>query len=504
MATGQSATEADTAAGFESEVQALGHRLLAAAGKEPPRLYRGIGGWLVRGTMEDAALRTALFEFVDALPQLDGGDTAAHLAAYLSAVPTTGWRQFLIRLTARRGLAWLARGAVGHLAGQFLVAETGSALSRAAARLARVPARLTVDAVGEAVLSEAEADRYLARNRAILGWLEAPHLSIKLTGLTSQFDPLDAAGTRRRIFHRLAPLIDEACRRRATLTVDMEHYELKPLILDLFLQMLEEWPDPAWQPALALQAYLPETGRDIERLLAAAQRHGRRIGVRLVKGAYWDQEAAWAAQRGWPQPTLADKAATDAHFERLTSILLAHADALHPAIASHNLRSQSVALAHARRLGLAPERWEAQLLYGMAEPLRDALAAAGVPLRIYVPTGDPVIGIAYLIRRLLENTASTSVLRLSYIAGADAGTLLAPPCALPAEPSAATAPAPLNLPLLDFSRREERDAFAAALRGVRAGLPQCARHDVANAATHVARNPAQPDEILGTTALAGA
>jgi hypothetical protein len=103
MATGQSATEADTAAGFESEVQALGHRLLAAAGKEPPRLYRGIGGWLVRGTMEDAALRTALFEFVDALPQLDGErDTAAHLAAYLSAVPTTGWRQFLIRLTARR------------------------------------------------------------------------------------------------------------------------------------------------------------------------------------------------------------------------------------------------------------------------------------------------------------------------------------------------------------------------------------------------------------------
>ncbi|MFA7268663.1 MAG: proline dehydrogenase family protein [Sterolibacterium sp.] len=494
---------------FEVETQAIGRRLYAAAGSHKPRLYQGVSGWLLRGTMEDASLRTALFEFVDALPQLASQrDIAEHLAAYLTSTQAGGWRKFLLRLAANPGLAWLARAAVRRLADQFLVAETPGALDLAATRLACVPALLAVDAVGEAVLSEAEAARYLDRNRAILGWLaqrgQTPHLSLKLTGLTGVFDPLDRRGTRQRVFQRVAPLIVEACRCHAMLTVDMEHYELKPLILDLFLEMLEAWPDPAWQPGIALQAYLPETERDVERLLAAAQRYGRRIGVRLVKGAYWDQEAAWAAQRGWPRPTLTEKAATDAHFERLAGSLLAHADTLHPAIASHNLRSQAVALAQARRLGLPPDRWEAQMLLGMAEPLRDALAAAGAPLRIYVPIGDPVIGMAYLIRRLLENTASTSILRQSYIAGAGLDTLLAAPSLARGQAAPAAVKAPANLPLIDFSRPEEQASFAAALQDIRAALPQ--RVPLPGAvgipSVHAIRNPAQPAEILGEAALA--
>ncbi|MDD5250682.1 MAG: proline dehydrogenase family protein [Rhodocyclaceae bacterium] len=485
---------------FETEVQAIGGRLRRLAGAQAPVAYRGVAGWMLKGAMADAALRNALFQFVDVLPQLAApGDVADHLAAYLRGLP--GVRPALLRWCARRRLAFVARLAVARLAHLFLVAETEAAVVAAVERLRQVPATLTIDAVGEAVLTDAEADAYIARNIRLLGWLAGagtPHLSLKLTALTPHFDPADRAGTRSRVFRRLAPLMTLAIAQRATLTVDMEHYELKPLILELFLDMLKEWPAPDWQPAIALQAYLPEAGADLERVLAAAQAHGRRLGVRLVKGAYWDQEAAWAAQRNWPCPTFADKRATDAQFEAMTRRLLDNADTLHPAIASHNLRSQAVALACARRRDVPAARWEAQLLYGMAEPLRAALAAEGASLRIYVPSGDATVGIAYLIRRLLENTASTSILRQTYIEGADE-------LAAPAPPAAAPPPAPpryFNLPLLDFSRDDEQAAFDAALRAVRSDLPRShLLQETKPVAHYLARNPAAPDEVLGSVEL---
>jgi RHH-type proline utilization regulon transcriptional repressor/proline dehydrogenase/delta 1-pyrroline-5-carboxylate dehydrogenase len=279
----------------------------------------------------------------------------------------------------------------------------------------------------------------------------------------------------------------------------MEQYELKPLILSLLLDALEAFPDPRWQAAIALQAYLPETGDDLVQLLEAAQRRGRKLGVRLVKGAYWDQEQAWSAQRGWPVPTYTDKGATDAAFEGLTAWLLAHADSLYPAIGAHNLRSQAVAIAHARQRGLAATDWEAQVLHGMAEPLRDALVAEGVAVRVYLPTGDLLPGIAYLMRRLLENSAASSVLRQTYLDGVAAEHWLAPPRPAPATAADVGTPEFANLPLLDFSRAGERQGFAAALGNIRAHLPRLAPGTAGS--LHQTRNPAAPDEILGETAL---
>ena len=491
---------------FESEVQAIGGRLFRLAGRQTPAAYRGVAGWMLKGAMADEALRIALFRFVDVLPQLAAGrDVAAHLGAYLHGLG--GLRPALLRLAARPTLAFAARLAVKRLASQFMVAESPGAVAAVVAKLARLPAAPTFDAVGEAILTSPEADAYAERNLKLLEWLAdagAPQLSLKLTALTPHFDPADPAGTRRRVFARLAPLMSAAIAHRATLTVDMEQYELKPLIVDLFFAMLDEWPETDWQPTLALQAYLPETAADLERVLAAAQAHGRRLGVRLVKGAYWDQEAAWAAERNWPCPTFAAKAATDCHFEALTRRLMENTDSLHPAIASHNLRSQAVALTWARQLGLPAGRWEAQLLYGMAEPLRDALAAEGVNLRIYVPSGDATIGIAYLIRRLLENTASTSVLRQTYFEGATAEAMLAAPMPAPAPDAAPPGRPYFNLPPLDFSRSDEQAAFEAALRTVRAGLPRshlC--HGSPPVGHAMARNPAAPDEVLGSVELGG-
>jgi len=492
---------------FETEVQAIGRALHARCAKRQPWLYRGLGGALLEQSMTDTRLGDALFQLVDVLPQLhDNTEVAAHLRAYLADLPLNGWTGKLLDLAARPRLAWSARRFVQRLARHFMAEESESGLARVLAELARVPAQASVDAVGEAVLTEAEADAYLARNLKLLEWLAhhgRPNISIKLTALAPRFDPLDATGTQMRIFARLAPLLEMARRLGATVTVDMESHELKAQILDLFLAICSDFPGD-WQPTIALQAYLPETPHDLAQVLACAERLGRRLGVRLVKGAYWDQETAWAAQRGWPVPTLRDKAATDAQHERLAGWLIERTEALHPAIASHNLRSLSAALARARRRGLPMDgsRWELQMLYGMAEPLRDALAAAGAPLRIYVPTGELETGIAYLIRRLLENTSSTSVLRQTYIGELDAAVLLAPPVLAP--PSAPEPSCLANLPLLDFSVAKEREQFSAVLRRLRAELPRRLASADFRGDRYIVRNPAQTEDVLGEVDLADA
>lgn len=469
-------------------VQAIGRHLLQAARQQRPNLYRGISGALLRRTLNDAALRSALFRFIDVLPQLhDSRAQSEHLNACLDEAE--GALATLLRLSARPSLIWLAKRQISQMGRNFLVEENATALASAMQTLR--PASVSLDAVGEAVLTEAEADAY--RDRALWqlaqDWQgQAPHLSIKLTALAPGFDPLDAKGTCQRVFSRLAPIIASAENYGATITVDMEHYELKQQIVALFVDAVVEFGSPRWQPAIALQAYLPETGDDLKRVLDAAQRSGRKIGVRLVKGAYWDQEQAWALERGWPMPCFTDKAATDAHYETLTGLLLAHTDTLLPAIAGHNPRSLAVALAHARQRGLSASQWEVQMLHGMADPLRAALLSMEAPVRVYVPTGDLFTGMAYLIRRLLENTASTSVLRQTWLEESDDSKLLRSP--QPSTHPPAQTPS-ITLPLSDFSRAEIRTAFAADLATLQKNLPLNHGHDF------VSRNPHHPAQVLG-------
>lgn len=474
----------------EGEVQLIGRTLLRGARQRKPQLYRGASGFLLRQTLNDAALRSALFRFIDALPQLRSPRARAeHLSASLAEVD--GFISSLLKIAARPSLVWLTTRQIDGMARNFLAEENARALATVMRALR--PARVSLDAVGEAVLTEAEADAY--RDRVLWqlaqDWQgQTPHLSIKLTALTPGFDPLDVKGTRRRVFARLAPIVDAAAQHGAMLTVDMEQHELKSQIVALFLDTLADFSNPRWQPAIALQAYLPETGDDLQRIIDAAQKTGRKIGVRLVKGAYWDQERAWALERGWPMPCFVDKAATDAHYETLTGTLLANTDCLLPAIAGHNPRSLAVALAHARNRGLSADQWEVQMLHGMAEPLRDALLGMATPLRVYVPTGDLLAGMAYLIRRLLENTAGTSILRQTYLDTRDDSRLLQRP-----RPAAQTPQqtAPATLPLSDFSRDEVRVSFATALDGLQTQLPL-----QPTTGNYLSRNPHDPAHMLGS------
>ena len=145
---------------------------------------------------------------------------------------------------------------------------------------------------------------------------------------------------------------------------------------------------------------------------------GAPITIRLVKGAYWDYEVLSARRLGWPEPVYLEKWQSDASFERCTRFLLRHHDRLRPAFGSHNVRSLAHAIAAAEAMGLPPSAYELQTLYGMGDAIQGALVDRGNRVRVYTPYGALLPGMAYLVRRLLENTSNESFLKLSSAARA--------------------------------------------------------------------------------------
>jgi RHH-type proline utilization regulon transcriptional repressor/proline dehydrogenase/delta 1-pyrroline-5-carboxylate dehydrogenase len=491
-----------TATPLEPSIQALGRTLYQRARVHPPGFYAGYRRVLKRAIADDR-LRDALFQFIDVLPQLrDSQMIAVHFHTYLGGFELGGMFGRALRLAEHAWMAPLVKLTVARMARLFMVEENAAALASTVRKIARLPAAVSLDALGEAVLSEAEADVYAARILRLLAWLEAsatrqPDLSVKLSALTPRFDPIDLEGSVQRVLARLTPICEAAAQARVSLTLDMENHDSRPLVLAVFRRLAER---PGVPPGLALQAYRPDAEADLRELLSLPWSAERPLRVRLVKGAYWDSEVALAAQRFWPSPVFTDKAATDASFERLTELLFKAGERVYPMIASHNLRSLAHAIALARSLGRSHDSWEVQMLYGMADPLAAAVIGEGARLRIYLPVGDLIGGIAYLIRRLLENTASTSVLRQAYLEDTPPGRLLAAPLASPQE--AAIEPGFRNTPLADFSQAEPRQAMRAALTQLTAEAGRdYPLHPSLQFATATrwrdSRNPAEPAHSLG-------
>jgi proline dehydrogenase len=183
--------------------------------------------------------------------------------------------------------------------------------------------------------------------------------------------------------------------------------------IELVFDLLDE-PEFADGPStgVVLQAYLRDSPEQLERVVEWAAHTRRRppIVVRLVKGAYWDHEVVEARQHGWTPPVFEEKADSDRNFEALTRRLLEAWPHVRPAIASHNLRSVAHAVAANRAAGREDRDLELQVLRGLGDELAAALAEHGMRVRIYCPVGDMVAGMAYLVRRLLENTANESFL----------------------------------------------------------------------------------------------
>jgi RHH-type proline utilization regulon transcriptional repressor/proline dehydrogenase/delta 1-pyrroline-5-carboxylate dehydrogenase len=238
-------------------------------------------------------------------------------------------------------------------------------------------------------------------------------VSVKVSALTPLLRPDAPELGRRDAAGRLRPLLRLADRLGAHLHIDMESLDSREAVLDLLLELLEEEEFRTGPSVgIVLQAYLRDSPDQLEQVLTWARRRPRTppLQIRLVKGAYWDHEIVEARQHGWPPPVYEVKAECDRNFEALTRDLLAARPLVRVAIGSHNLRSVAHAIAVNRLAGGDDRDLEVQVLRGLGDDLQDALAARGFRVRTYCPVGDLVAGMAYLVRRLLENTSNESFL----------------------------------------------------------------------------------------------
>ncbi len=509
----------------EQEVQRLARALYHKAARQKPALFdaQDLLGRMIDWSLDDESLRVALFRFVDVLPSLESSaEIGRHLEEYFSRVDhaLSGLAILAQALHAGTLVAPVVRRNVIKLARRFIAEESGEHLTAVLSSLRKEPAGFTLDVVGEATVSDAEAAamqrRYLDLLRRLAaasakwpdcaqidvsshGKIPRVNLSVKLSSLCARFDALDPS-TEIIVRERLRELFREAARLQAAVTVDMEQYAFRELTLAIFRAVLSE-DEFREQPyaAIALQAYLRASENDVKELIRWARRHTRRVGVRLVKGAYWDSEIAWAKQKNWPIPVFLDKAETDASYERLSRMLLESHDVIDSAFGSHNLRSLAHAIVAAKEIGVPINGYEMQMLYGMAEPVRQAIIQNGQRVRVYLPAGELLPGISYLIRRLMENTSNTSFLRQTYAEKKDVESLIK----APALAKAATQPVAhaesrrefCNQAPIDFSRAENRVRFAESLAEVRREFRKPRKPGSGSWIESV--NPADPNEVIG-------
>ncbi len=500
---------------LERRTREIGRELFERIGGGPRPWQRA--WWddrLMRLGMGDPATKVQLFRFIDALPMLEDPTSARrHLHEYLDeagpGVPAVV--RLPLALTppgpvGDRMIAGLARFAATQMAGRFIAGSTPAEALQTILALREQTLAFTADLLGEAIISDREADAYQATCVELLDGLARPlesrpeipqidrgpdgplprcNLSLKLSSLAARFDPIGAEGVIDQVLGRLRPILRRARALGAYVHVDMEQYAYKDLTYTIFRQVLDEPEFRDWeQVGVVCQAYLPEALGDLERLRDWAERRGTPVTIRLVKGAYWDYEVTHARQQGWPIPVFGQKWESDANFERCARFLMEHHRWLHPALGSHNVRSLSAALAAAEQFAVPPDAYEIQMLYGMGDAFQGAFVDRGQRVRVYTPYGAMLPGMAYLVRRLLENTSNESFLLASSSGKVTVEDLLRNPEEVGAmwgrsrsksttnghAAAAAELPPFANEPLTDFTREPNRQAMRTALDAVRPKL----------------------------------
>ncbi len=529
---------------YEAKTQEIAKQLLAATQESKRSFFaqmRDQMRWddkLLAWAMANPGLRAQLFRFIDTLPALRSKpEIARHMQEYLGdeSVELPAALKGMLNFAQADSMpgqvaATTVSTAVETLAHKYIAGETTKQVIKTIERLRKEKMAFTLDLLGEAVITEAEAQSYLNRYLELIeqltqeakNWstveaidiadgeaLPRVQVSVKLTAFYSQFDPLDAVGSQERVSDRIRTLLRRAKELGAAVHFDMEQYSYKDLTLSILKQLLmEDEFRSRTDIGVTLQAYLRDSEQDLRELLDWVKKRGYPLTVRLVKGAYWDQETIKAAQKDWPQPVYNDKAATDANFERMTQLMLENHEYIYSAIGSHNVRSQALAMAIAETLNIPRRRFEMQVLYGMGDQLAKALVKRGHRVRVYAPYGELLPGMAYLIRRLLENTANSSFLRQS-MEDRPIEELLAPPVVDTFQPSAtkgAQRGVFPNVADTDYAEVEARQEAQQALAKVRQQLgktylPLVNGEYVSTEVTVDSVNPSNPTEVIGKIGL---
>ncbi|MFB6344501.1 MAG: proline dehydrogenase family protein, partial [bacterium] len=485
---------------------------------------------LLNWVIKRPQIKSSLFRLVDVLPALDAPeDVIDHLRAYLSisegadSLPRWirwGLESSDLRMVPDGVVARTAKWSVKQLADRFIAGSTPAELKAEVKQLEGEGFAVSIDRLGEEVIAESEAEAYQKAYLSILKDLDGLEesvtarargrsLSVKLTALDSQFDPVARNATLDRLEERVMPILREAKDRDIIVYFDMEQDDSREITLELARRLLrkdlfEDWNDLG----LVIQAYHKNSYSDCQNLLEWCQEHDRRIWIRLVKGAYWDSERIRAYRNNWEVPVYEAKGRTDWNYERLARLLGEYHPVARPAFGSHNLRSLAYGSTVADYFDLPRRDWELQMLYGMGEPIQRLMKDRDRPVRLYVPYGELVPGMAYLVCRLLENTSNQSFLRQTFH---ESGSTEDPMAAPDKEEVPASAPRREGYQSVgpqNFNRADEVSDQDTALRRVyrKLGMDYPLRVDgewTSGDGWVRSYNPSRSDELVGRIGRVG-
>lgn len=325
-------------------------------------------------------------------------------------------------------LASIVRHMVRKMAKRFIAGESISTSHKTLRDLRQSSREATLDQLGELVVSSKEADEYFEKVLQLIHGLKQhipkgeknkagiynAHVSIKVSALSHDFKPQAYESTYAKVAPRLKRILLEAEREEVFINVDAEHYHYRDLVLKIFGQVLLETPELKnySQTGIVVQAYLRDGAQHLEDVIALAKKRNIRMPIRLVKGAYWDAETIEGEAHQFLAPQFLNKEESDLHFRQLAYLALKNSDYIHLAVGSHNLQDHAfVESLRELRFPQAPVI-EHQCLHMTYEALSHGLAKMGWPTRNYMPIGNLLVGMAYLVRRIMENSSQVGVLSI--------------------------------------------------------------------------------------------
>ncbi|EPG74012.1 proline dehydrogenase family protein [Leptospira fainei serovar Hurstbridge str. BUT 6] len=385
-------------------------------------------------------LKVQAFRFADVFPTLKNWKQISdHIRLYFIECPTElpiilkfGLKVLLSNPLSSFMLAQITGKMLLFFARFFIVGENYGQAKKTIYERYRIGISNTIDILGEAVLSETEAAEYSQKYLTLIKDISNDeklrklssflpnrkadgNVSVKCSALFSQLDPLAFDDSVAALKDRLRPIFELAMSKNIFVNLDLEQYETKEIILTAGLELFSE---PLFQDyrhfGLVIQAYLRSSLRDLNRVIEVSKDRKYPLTVRLVKGAYWEYEIVQSRQKGWEPPVFLTKIETDINYEQCTELLLKSHPHIFPAFATHNIRSIAYALTLSDELKIPKEDYEIQMLYGMGDPYKKALRKLGVGVREYSPIGEVIPGMAYLVRRLLENSTNEGFLKNIY------------------------------------------------------------------------------------------
>jgi len=441
---------------LEHDVDKLTEKLVANLKTYKPSLFERFSDFGLDLTARFALMRIHMLKFLAILPSLDHDVEGTEVKRILletfrrlitdstkarmlrkkgQEAPLPDWiilalrvGSFVGRLIPAGNLAKMVRFSVRLMAKRFIAGESIESVEGSFNSLFSTGRDVTLDQLGELVVSEKEADNYCrevvnliegfglhvpkgSKNKA---GINRAHVSIKVSALCSDFKPHAPEYTYKLVAPRLKEILIKAKEKDVFINIDAEHYDYRDIVLDVYSRVLLETKELAdyQQTGIVLQAYLRDSYEHLMDIVALAQKRNLTMPIRIVKGAYWDAETVEADAHSFDAPEFLNKEETDLNFRQLIDVMFKNSPAVQLCIASHNFADHCFSEVLRKKKYPDTPEIEHQCLHMTYEALSVGLAKMGWPTRNYVPVGSLIVGMAYLVRRIMENSSQVGILTI--------------------------------------------------------------------------------------------